>query len=143
MPTQLLWLLGVNLGTFSSFYFSDELFFSYQPQSQQQTPCKHHLQSFPHQPQFHPVLQNNSTMHQSQHAGPYSQNTQSGPPSHLSEISHAHQPISMSQHMTCLQPLSGGHVGGRLHMMVSLFDRFSFIKQGERFCNSICLLRVW
>ncbi|WVZ22102.1 hypothetical protein V8G54_000646 [Vigna mungo] len=78
-------------------------------------------------------------MHQSQHAGPYSQNTQSGPPSHLSEISHAHQPISMSQHMTCLQPLSGGHVGGRLHMMVSLFDRFCFIKQGERFCNSICL----
>ena len=43
------------------------------------------------------------------------------------EISHAHQPISISQHMACLQPLTGGHVGGhggRLHMLVSLFDRF-------------------
>jgi len=77
-------------------------------------------------------------MHQSQHAGPYSHNPQSGPPSHLSEISHAHQPISISQHMTCLQPLSGGHVGGRLHMLVSLYDRFCFIKQ-ESLYNSKCL----
>lgn len=61
-------------------------------------------------------------MHQSQHAGPYSHNHQDGPPSHLSEISHAHQP-TISQHMSCLQQLTGGHVGGRMHMLVSLFER--------------------
>ncbi|KAL9328987.1 hypothetical protein ACSQ67_003990 [Phaseolus vulgaris] len=115
--------------------------FSFQPQNQQQTPCKHHLQSFPHQPQFHPVLQNNSTMHQSQHAGPYSHNPQSGPPSHLSEISHAHQPISISQHMNCLQPLSGGHVGGRLHMLPTTPAKFCdecgapYLRETSKFCS--------
>ncbi|KOM25523.1 hypothetical protein LR48_Vigan107s004200 [Vigna angularis] len=80
-------------------------------------------------------------MHQSQHAGPYSQNTQSGPPSHLSEISHAHQPISMSQHMTCLQPLSGGHVGGRLHMMPTTPAKFCdecgapYLRETSKFCS--------
>lgn len=91
------------------------------PQNQQQTPNKHHLQSLAHQPQFHPVLQSNQIMHQSQHAGPYSHNHQNGSPSHLSEISHSHQP-SISQHMSCLQSLTGGHVGGRMHMLVSLLD---------------------
>ncbi|XP_027191150.1 uncharacterized protein At2g02148 isoform X2 [Cicer arietinum] len=86
------------------------------PQNQQQTPSKHHLQSLPHQPQFHPILQGNQNLHQSQHAGPYSHNHQSGSPSHLSEISHSHQP-SISQHMSCLQSLTGGHVGGRMHML--------------------------
>ncbi|ESW30838.1 hypothetical protein PHAVU_002G186800 [Phaseolus vulgaris] len=111
------------------------------PQNQQQTPCKHHLQSFPHQPQFHPVLQNNSTMHQSQHAGPYSHNPQSGPPSHLSEISHAHQPISISQHMNCLQPLSGGLVGGRLHMLPTTPAKFCdecgapYLRETSKFCS--------
>ncbi|XP_039685446.1 uncharacterized protein At2g02148 isoform X4 [Medicago truncatula] len=86
------------------------------PQSQHQALGKHHMQSLAHQPQFHPGLQNNQTMHQSQHGGPYSHNHQNGPPSHLSEISHSHQP-SISQQMSCLQSFTGGHVGGRLHMM--------------------------
>ncbi|XP_020222226.1 uncharacterized protein At2g02148 isoform X2 [Cajanus cajan] len=111
------------------------------PQNQQQTPCKHHLQSLSHQPQFHPVLQNNQTMHQSQHAGPYSHNPQSGPPSHLPEISHAHQPISISQHMTCLQPLAGGHVGGRLHMLPTTPAKFCdecgapYLRETSKFCS--------
>ncbi|XP_027342369.1 uncharacterized protein At2g02148 [Abrus precatorius] len=111
------------------------------PQNQQQTPCKHHLQSLPHQPQFHPVLQNNQTIHQSQHAGPYSHNHQNGPPSHLSEISHAHQPTSISQHMTCLQPLTGGHVGGRLHMLPPTPAKFCdecgapYLRETSKFCS--------
>ncbi|KAK7319204.1 hypothetical protein RJT34_03922 [Clitoria ternatea] len=111
------------------------------PQNQQQTPCKHHLQSLPHQPQFHPVLQNNQTMHQSQHAGPYSHNHQSGPPSHLPEISHTHQPTSISQHMTCLQPISGGHVGGRLHMLPPTPAKFCdecgapYLRETSKFCS--------
>ncbi|KAG5015176.1 hypothetical protein JHK82_020862 [Glycine max] len=110
------------------------------PQNQQQTPCKHHLQSLPHQPQLHPVLQNNQTMHQSQHAGPYSHNPQSGP-SHLPEISHAHQPISISQHMTCLQPLTGGNVGGRLHMLPTTPAKFCdecgapYLRETSKFCS--------
>lgn len=78
------------------------------------------MQSLPHQPQFHPVHQNHQIMHQS-HAGPYSHNHQCGPSSHLSEVSHSHQSPTISQQLTCLQPLTGGHVGGRLHMLVSLF----------------------
>jgi pentatricopeptide repeat domain-containing protein 1 len=105
--------------------------FIFQPQSQQQTPGKHHLQSL-HQPQFHPVLQNNQTMHQSQHAGPYSHNHQNGSPLHLSEISHSHQP-SISQQMSCLQSFTGGHVGGRMHMLVSLSDMFCFNADDETF----------
>ncbi|KAK7359557.1 hypothetical protein VNO77_01518 [Canavalia gladiata] len=111
------------------------------PQNQQQTPCKHHLQSLPHQPQFHPVLQNNQTMHQSQHAGPYSHNHQSGPPSHLPEISHAHQSTSISQHMTCLQPLPGGHVGGRMHMLSPTPAKYCdecgapYLRETSKFCS--------
>ncbi|OIW18092.1 hypothetical protein TanjilG_01181 [Lupinus angustifolius] len=112
------------------------------PQNQQQTLSKHHVQSLPHQPQFHPVLQNNQTMHQSQqHAGPYSHNHQSGSPSHLSEISHADQPTSMSQHMTCLQPLTGGHVGGRVHVMPPTPAKYcdecgaQYLRETSKFCS--------
>ncbi|XP_057415261.1 uncharacterized protein At2g02148 isoform X2 [Lotus japonicus] len=105
-----------------------------------QTPCKHHLQSLPHQPQFHPVLQNNQTMHQSQHAGPYSHNHQDAPPSHLSEISHAHQP-TISPHMSCLQQLTGGHVGGRMHMLPATPAKFCdecgapYLRETSKFCS--------
>ncbi|MED6214492.1 hypothetical protein PIB30_103561, partial [Stylosanthes scabra] len=106
-----------------------------------QTPSKHHLQSLPHQPQYHAVLQNNQAMHQSQHAGPYSHNHQSGPPSHLPEISHAHQPTSISQHMNCLQPLTGGHVGGRLHMLPPTPAKYCdecgalYLRETSKFCS--------
>ncbi|XP_061342456.1 uncharacterized protein At2g02148 isoform X2 [Gastrolobium bilobum] len=111
------------------------------PQNQQQTPSKHPLQPLPHQPQFHPVLQNSQTMHQSQHAGPYSHNHQSGPPSHLSEISHTHQTTSISQQMTCLQPLTGSHVGGRLHMLAPTPAKFCdecgapYLRETSKFCS--------
>ncbi|KAI5385502.1 hypothetical protein KIW84_072196 [Lathyrus oleraceus] len=105
-----------------------------------QTPNKHHLQSLAHQPQFHPVLQSNQIMHQSQHAGPYSHNHQNGSPSHLSEISHSHQP-SISQHMSCLQSLTGGHVGGRMHMLPPSPAKFCdecgapYLRETSKFCS--------
>ncbi|XP_048319286.1 uncharacterized protein At2g02148 isoform X1 [Ziziphus jujuba] len=90
-------------------------------QNQQQTPCKHHMQQLSHQPQFHPIHQNHhQAMQQSQHTTHYSQNHQCGPPSHLPEITHAHHSPTMSQHMAVLQPLAGGHVGGRLHVLCCL-----------------------
>ncbi|KAK7260524.1 hypothetical protein RIF29_26638 [Crotalaria pallida] len=116
------------------------------PQNQQQTLSKQHVQSLPHQPQFHPVLQNNQTMHQSQHA--YSHNHQSGPPSHLSEISHAHQSASMSQHMTCLQPLTGGHVGGRVHMLQPTPAKYcdecgaQYLRETSKFCSECGFKRL-
>lgn len=94
--------------------------FLWQPQSQQHTPCKHHVPPLLHQPQFNPVHQNHHPqMHQGQHAAQYSQSHQCGPPSHLPEIGHAHHSPTMSQHMACLA-LTGGHVGGRLHVLVRL-----------------------
>jgi len=113
-----------------------------QPQSQHQALGKHHMQSLAHQPQFHPGLQNNQTMHQSQHAGPYSHNHQNGPPSHLSEISHSHQP-SISQQMSCLQSFTGGHVGARLHMMVSLLARLCFNVDDGTFYKTMIMFLIF
>ncbi|KAI9091392.1 hypothetical protein K1719_028203 [Acacia pycnantha] len=111
------------------------------PPSQQQTPSKHHMQSLPHQPQFHPVHQNHQTMHQGQQAGPYSHNHHCGPSPHLSEISHAHQSPTISQQLPCLQPLTSGHVGGRLHIMPSSPAKFCdecgapFVRETSKFCS--------
>ncbi|EOY01166.1 Uncharacterized protein TCM_011096 isoform 3 [Theobroma cacao] len=87
--------------------------------NEQQTPSKHHIPPLSHQPQFHPIHQNHhQPVHQNQHTAHFPQNHQCGPPSHLPEISHAHPSSTMSQHIACLQPLAGGHVGARLHVMV-------------------------
>lgn len=96
------------------------VFVSCQPQPQPQTPSKHHLQPLLHQPQYHPVHHNHQAMHQNQHAAQYSQSHQCAPTSHLPEIGHAHHSPTMSQHIACLQPLTSGHVGGRLHVLVRL-----------------------
>nr|ADQ43199.1 unknown [Schrenkiella parvula] len=84
-------------------------------QSQQHTPSssKHHMSSLSHHPhQFHQSIHQSQHHHQSiyqgQHAAAHfpSPNHQCDP-----ELSHAqHQSPSISQHMTCLQPLTGGHV---------------------------------
>ncbi|KAJ6351136.1 hypothetical protein OIU78_007128 [Salix suchowensis] len=74
--------------------------------------------SLSHQPRFHPINRNHhQEVHQSQHATQFSQNHQCGPPSHMPEIAHAAQSPTIPQHMVYLQPLTGGHVGGRLHSM--------------------------
>ncbi|PON60915.1 Zinc finger C2HC domain-containing protein [Trema orientale] len=110
------------------------------PQTPQQTPCKHHLQPLLHQPQFHPV-HHNQPMHQSQHSTQYSQNHQCGPTSHLPEIGHVHHSPTMSQHIACLQPLTGGHVGGRLHVLPSSPAKFcdecgaSYLRETSKFCS--------
>ncbi|KAJ7942712.1 Zinc finger C2HC domain-containing protein [Quillaja saponaria] len=106
------------------------------PQNQQQSPCKHHMQSLSHQPQFHPIHQNNhQTMHQSQQST-YSNNHQCGPPSHLPEIPNGHQSPTISQHITCLQPLT---VGGRL--LPSTPAKFcdecgtAYLREISKFCS--------
>nr|DAD36052.1 TPA_asm: hypothetical protein HUJ06_006692 [Nelumbo nucifera] len=95
-------------------------------------PSKHHMQPLSHQPQFHALHQtHHQPIHQNQHAPHFSHTHQCGP-SHLPEMTHAHQSPTMPQHMSCLQPLTGGHVGGRLHVLVSIFIQpiFShFLKQ--------------
>ena len=107
-------------------------------QNQQQTPSKHHIPPMSHQPQFHPIHQNHhQPVHQNQHAAHFPQNHHCGPPSHLPEINHAHQSPTMSQHIACLQPLTGGHVGARLHVMVRLI--YLFIKYTSLFlCMTLC-----
>ncbi|KAK4264079.1 hypothetical protein QN277_029416 [Acacia crassicarpa] len=111
------------------------------PPSQQQTPCKHHMQSLPHQPQFHPVHQNHQTIHQGQQAGPYSHSHHCGPSPHLAEISHAHQSPTISQQLPCLQPLTSGHVGGRMHILPSSPAKYCdecgapFVRETSKFCS--------
>ncbi|KAM6546578.1 hypothetical protein CsatB_027314 [Cannabis sativa] len=110
-----------------------------EPQTQQQTPCKHHLQPLLQQPQFHPVHHHNQPMHQSQHTPQYSQNHQCGPTPHLPEIGAHHSP-TLSQHIACLQPLTG-HVGGRLHVLASSPAKFCdecgapYLRETSKFCS--------
>ncbi|XP_062113016.1 uncharacterized protein At2g02148 isoform X6 [Humulus lupulus] len=111
-----------------------------EPQAQQQTPCKHHLQPLLQQPQFHPVHHHNQPMHQSQHATQYSQNHQCAPTSQLPEIGHAHHSPTLSQHIACLQPLTS-HVGGRLHVLPSSPAKFcdecgaQYLRETSKFCS--------
>ncbi|KAL5554063.1 hypothetical protein UlMin_041464 [Ulmus minor] len=106
-----------------------------EPQNQQQTPCKHHMQPLLHQPQFHSVHQNHHQPMQ------YSQNHQCGPPSHLPEISHSHHSPTMPQHIACLQTLTGGHVGSRLHVPPSSPAKFcdecgaQYLRETSKFCS--------
>lgn len=103
-----------------------------EPQNQQQTSSKQHMQTPLHQGQFHPLHPSHQPINQNQHVGHFSHNHQCGPPSHLPEIAHGQQSSTISQHMTCLQPL--GHVGGRLHVLVTDFSKHTlFLMLAELF----------
>ncbi|XP_065872963.1 uncharacterized protein At2g02148 [Euphorbia lathyris] len=112
------------------------------PQSEQHTPPKHHVDSMSHQPQFHPIHQ----VHQSQPQ--FCQNHQCGPtPPHSLEIAHSSH-SSISQHMAYLQPLAGGHVGGRLHLMPQSPAKYCdecgapYIRETSKFCSECGTKRI-
>ncbi|KAK6242399.1 hypothetical protein QUC31_013916 [Theobroma cacao] len=118
-------------------------------ENQQQTPSKHHIPPLSHQPQFHPIHQNHhQPVHQNQHTAHFPQNHQCGPPSHLPEISHAHPSSTMSQHIACLQPLAGGHVGARLHVMPTSPAKFCdecgapYLRETSKFCSECGIKRL-
>ncbi|KAA8532330.1 hypothetical protein F0562_032415 [Nyssa sinensis] len=119
-----------------------------EPQNQQQNPSKH-VQPLPHQSQFLPLHQNHHhPIHQTQHAAHFSQNHQCGPSSHLTEIAHSQQSPTISQHMACLQPLSGGHVGGRLHVLATSPAKFCdecgapYLRETSKFCSECGVKRL-
>ncbi|KAK9076160.1 hypothetical protein SSX86_004493 [Deinandra increscens subsp. villosa] len=109
----------------------------YQPLSQQQTPSKQHMQSLPHQGQFHMVSPN----HQSMGHGQYPQHNQCG-----SDIGHAQGSSTLSQHMACLQPL--GHLGGRLHGLPTSPAKFCdecgapYLRETSKFCSECGVKRL-
>lgn len=118
-------------------------------ETQQQTPSKHHIPTMSHQPQFHPIHQNHhQPVHPNQHGAHFPQTHQCGPPSHLPEISHAHQSPTMSQHIACLQPLTGGHVGARLHVMPTNPAKYCdecgapYLRETSKFCSECGIKRL-
>ncbi|XP_058098064.1 uncharacterized protein At2g02148 isoform X2 [Magnolia sinica] len=119
------------------------------PQNQQQPPSKHHMQPLTHQPQFHPLQQtHHQSMHQSQHASHFPNTPhQCAHSPHLPEIPH-HQAQTISQHMACLQPLTGGHVGGRLHVMPASLAKFCdecgapYLRETSKFCSECGVKRL-
>lgn len=118
-------------------------------ETQEQTPSKHHIPTMSHQPQFHPIHQNHhQPVHPNQHGAHFPQNHQCGPPSHLPEISHAHQSPTMSQHIACLQPLTGGHVGARLHVMPTNPAKYCdecgapYLRETSKFCSECGIKRL-
>ncbi|XP_010528962.1 PREDICTED: putative pentatricopeptide repeat-containing protein At2g02150 [Tarenaya hassleriana] len=110
-------------------------------QSQQQTPSKHHMSQMSHQPQFHQTIHqsHHHSIHQGgQHTAHYSQDH----PSNMPEMAHTHQSPSISQHMDCLQPLTGGHITtGRLHIMPNSPAKFcdecgaQYLRETSKFCS--------
>ncbi|KAH9698674.1 hypothetical protein KPL71_024096 [Citrus sinensis] len=119
-----------------------------EPQNQQQTPSKHHMQPLSHQPQFHHIHNNHhQQIHQGQqHPAHFSQNHRCGPPPHLPDIAHAHQSPTISQHMACLQPLTGGHVGERLHPAspAKFCDECGapYLRETSKFCSECGVKRL-
>ncbi|PPR98714.1 hypothetical protein GOBAR_AA21954 [Gossypium barbadense] len=118
-------------------------------ETQQQTPSKHHIPTMSHQPQFHPIHQNHhQPVHPNQHGAHFPQTHQCGPPSHLPEISHAHQSPTMSQQIACLQPLTGGHVGARLHVMPTNPEKYCdecgapYLRETSKFCSECGIKRL-
>lgn len=118
-----------------------------EPQNQQQSPLKQHMQNLSHQGQFHSMNQNNQQpMSQSQHTTHFAQHHQCGPPSHLPEIAHAQQSSAIPQHMACLQPL--GHLGGRLHVLPTSPAKFcdecgaSYLRETSKFCSECGFKRL-
>ncbi|KAL6968785.1 hypothetical protein U1Q18_051998, partial [Sarracenia purpurea var. burkii] len=126
-----------------------EFYLGLQPQNQQETPSKHHMQPLSHQPQFHPMHHNHQhPAHQTQHGAHFSHNHQCGPPSHLTEIAHAQQSPTISRHTACLQPLPGGHVGGRLHILATGPAKFCdecgapYLRETSKFCSECGVKRL-
>ncbi|XVE91912.1 hypothetical protein REPUB_Repub01dG0052200 [Reevesia pubescens] len=118
-------------------------------ENQPQTPSKHHIPPMSHHPQFHPIHQNHhQPVHQNQHAAHFPQNHQCAAPSHLPEINHAHQSATMSQNIACLQPLTGGHVGARLHVMPTSPAKFCdecgapYLRETSKFCSECGIKRL-
>ncbi|KAI8560707.1 hypothetical protein RHMOL_Rhmol04G0277600 [Rhododendron molle] len=123
-----------------------------EPQNQQQTPSKHQLEPLLHHTQFHPMHHNHQHPgQQNQHAAQFSHNHQCGAPSHLPGIAHVQQSATISQHMACLQPLSGGHVphvGGRLHLLPTSPAKFCdecgapYLRETSKFCSECGVKRL-
>lgn len=112
-----------------------------QPQSEQQSATKHHVQSLLHPSQFHPVPLNPHQGQPAQHTTHFTQNHQCGPPTNLPEIPHGNHSSTIAQHMAYLQPLPGGHVGGRLHLMPTSPAKFCdecgspYLRETSKFCS--------
>ncbi|XP_077247024.1 PPR containing protein isoform X2 [Tasmannia lanceolata] len=119
-----------------------------EPQGQQQPPPKHHLQPISQHPQFHSMHQQHQSMHQSQHPTQFSNTHQCAHSSHMPEIPHVHQSPTMSQHMACLQPLTGGHVGGRLHILPTSPAKYCdecgapYLRETSKFCSECGVKRL-
>ncbi|KAI3976442.1 hypothetical protein MKX01_008300 [Papaver californicum] len=119
-----------------------------EPQNQQQSQSKHHIQPLSLQPQFHHLHQtHHQTMHQNQHASHFSHAHQCSP-THLPEISHTHQLPSVSQHMACLQSLTGSHMGGRMHVLHTTPAKYCdecgapYLRESSKFCSECGVKRL-
>ncbi|CAH1414982.1 unnamed protein product [Lactuca virosa] len=105
-----------------------------QDDEHQQTSSKQHMQSLPHQGQFH--IQ---SLTHGQH-GQYSQS------SHLPEIGHTQQSSAMSQQLACLQPLT--HLGARLHVLPTSPAKFCdecgapYLRETSKFCSECGVKRL-
>lgn len=84
------------------------------------------MQTLAHQAQFHPLHQgHHHHINQSPHPTHFMHGQQCVPQPQLPEIAHNQQSSTIAQHIACLQSL--GHVGGRLHVMVSCHSYFTLL----------------
>ncbi|XP_031474795.1 uncharacterized protein At2g02148 isoform X2 [Nymphaea colorata] len=122
------------------------------PPHQQDPQAKHHLPSLMHEPQVHSVHQlQHQSIHQNQqvpHLSHPSHAQQCAHASHVSDISHTHQSPSVSHQMSCLQPLPGAHVAGRLHVLSTTPAKFCdecgapYLRETSKFCSECGVKRL-
>ncbi|CAN6464159.1 unnamed protein product [Victoria cruziana] len=122
------------------------------PPNQQDPQAKHHLSSLVHQPQVHSVhqLQHQAIPQNQQlpHLSHPSHAQQCAHASHVSDVSHAHQSPTVSNQMSCLQPLPGAHVAGRLHVLPTTPAKFCdecgapYLRETSKFCSECGVKRL-
>ncbi|KAG9442348.1 hypothetical protein H6P81_018202 [Aristolochia fimbriata] len=120
-----------------------------EPQNQQQGPAKHQMQPIPHQPQFHPLNHpHHQPMHQNQHGPQYANTNPCGHSPHLPELPSSHQSPTLAQHLSCLQPLSVGHIGGRMHLLPTTPAKYCdecgapYLRETSKFCSECGFKRL-
>ncbi|KAJ8498030.1 hypothetical protein OPV22_008582 [Ensete ventricosum] len=111
-------------------------------QSHHEPSPKHHMQQSP-QPPYHPFHQaHHQNIQQSQHSTHFSHIHQCPHPSHVPpDLSHQHQTQTIPPHLACFQSLSGGNLGGRLHILPTSPAKFCdecgtpYFRETSKFCS--------
>ncbi|WOK98402.1 hypothetical protein Cni_G07113 [Canna indica] len=109
-------------------------------QNHHESSAKRHMQQSPQTSPFHPLHQaHHQNIQQSQHSTHFSHICTH--PAHVQDLSLQHQTQTISPPLACLQSLSGGTIGERLHAMPTSPAKFCdecgtpYFREISKFCS--------